>query len=312
MKSCAVVFPGQGSQAVSMLHDFEHQYHEIKSVFGEASDCLGYDLWSLVKNGPKEELDRTEITQPALLASGVAVLKIVQRTGGVVPAVLAGHSLGEYSALVAAEVLAFADAILLVRDRGRYMQEAVPAGQGSMAAVLGMEDAELTALCSSLCSGEIVSVANYNCPGQAVIAGNTAAVSRVMDAARSAGAKKVIRLDVSVPSHCALMQPMSEKFSIRLGAVKFNNAKIPVIQNVDAEQRTDAQTIRAALVQQLHLPVRWTDTICKIRNMGINKIVECGPGKVLSGLIKRIDRELTTYPVYDQSTLATALAGLSA
>ena len=309
--SLAIVFPGQGSQAVGMLSDLNAKQPMIKSVFEQASDNLGFDLWEMVRNGPKEELDRTENTQPALLAGGVAIWRIWQQAGGIMPAVLAGHSLGEYTALVAANVLEFDDAITLVRDRGRYMQQAVPAGHGAMAAILGLQDDKVMEVCSNNSTGETVSVANYNSPGQVVIAGHTGAVERAAEAARRAGAKRVIMLDVSVPSHSILMKEAAEKFSLRLTAVAFSNAEIPVIQNIDATRRTNAEAIRDALVQQIYQPVRWTDTIQSMKTAGIRTLLECGPGKVLTGLTKRIDRELKAYAVFDNESLATALTAVA-
>jgi len=307
----AIVFPGQGSQTVGMLSAFTQNHAIIKSVFGEASERLDFDLWLLIQNGPKDELDKTENTQPAMLACGVALWKLWRQAGGIVPDVLAGHSLGEYTALVAAGALNFGDAVTLVRDRGRYMQQAVPAGEGAMAAILGLTDEQVMEICALNSVDAIVSVANFNSPGQAVIAGHTGAVAKVMDDAKTAGAKRVIMLDVSVPSHCRLMQSMTEKYSQRLAELKFSDADIPVVQNADTVQRTDSQAIKNALLQQLHQPVRWTDTILKIKALGITNIIECGPGKVLTGLIKRIDRELTAYPVFDFVTLATALTAVT-
>ena len=291
-----------------MLAAFHEQHAVVGEIFRQASAVLDFDLWSLVQNGPKETLDQTENTQPALLAGSVAVWHLWQAAGGTPPAVVAGHSLGEYSALVAAGVLDFGDAVALVRDRGRYMQQAIPAGQGAMAAILGLPDQEVIELCSRNQLQEIVSVANFNSPGQAVIAGHAAAIERVAEAARTAGARKVIRLDVSVPSHCALMKEVADKFAQRMAGINFSHAVIPIIQNVDAQQRTGPDEIRAGLVQQLHQPVRWTDTIRAMKASGVTRIIECGPGRVLSGLIKRIDRDINTQPVYDPDSLASAVA----
>jgi len=294
-----------------MLSDLQGHQPIVKSVFSQASDKLGFDLWGLVQNGPKEELDRTENTQPALLASGVAIWRAWQQAGGIMPVVMAGHSLGEYTALVAANVLDFGEAVTLVRDRGRYMQQAVPAGQGAMAAILGLQDEQVTSICAENSTTDVVSVANFNSPGQVVIAGHSAAVGRAAEAARQAGAKRVVMLDVSVPSHCALMKEAAEKFSRRLAGINFSDAEIPVIQNVDATRRTNASEIRNALVQQIHQPVRWTDTIQCMKSAGIRQLLECGPGKVLTGLIKRIDRELNTYAVFDGESLTTALSAVT-
>ena len=306
--SFAIVFPGQGSQSVGMLTEFYDNEKVVRSLFTEASECLDYDLWKLVLGGPKEQLDQTEITQPALLTSALAIWHVWRQAGGNIPQIVAGHSLGEYTALVAAAVLKFKDAVLLVRDRGRYMQDATPPGLGSMAAILGLGDDQVIEVCNREACGEIVSVANFNSPGQVVIAGHSAAVNRAAVAALEAGAKKVIPLDVSVPSHCGLMKEVAGKFSDRLNEVEFNDAVIPVVQNFDAEARTDAGEIRKALVMQLHQPVKWTDSIIKIQSRGITDIIECGPGRVLSGLIKRIDRGLNTYPLQDPKSLNTVLA----
>lgn len=289
------------------MADLGDSHPIVKSTFQQASDILGLDLWDLVINGPKEELDRTENTQPTLLTSGVAIWRIWQQAGGVLPEVMAGHSLGEYTALVAAEVLDFSDAVALVRDRGRYMQQAVPAGQGAMAAILGLQDDQVKTVCDQNSAAGIVSVANFNSPGQVVIAGQAAAVGQAAEAARQAGARRVVMLDVSVPSHCALMQDAADNLSQRLSEVSFANAKIPVIQNVDATSRTDAGEIKNALLQQIQQPVRWTDTILGMKSAGIRTLVECGPGKVLTGLVKRIDRDIKSYAVFDNESLAAAL-----
>lgn len=307
----AMVFPGQGSQAVGMMAELYDEHEIIPALFNTASERLGFDLWSLIRNGPKEELDKTENTQPALLACGIATWQLWRQAGGGIPKVVAGHSLGEYCALIAAGVLEFGDAITLVRDRGRYMQMAVPPGRGGMAAILGLEDEQVTEICRRFSGQSTVSVANFNSPGQVVIAGQAEAVGRAMEAAKAAGAKRTIKLDVSVPSHCALMTTAADQFSLRLSQVEFNNASIPVIQNADTEQRTEAGALKAAMPKQLHQPVRWTDTILKIKKQGILQIVECGPGRVLSGLIKRIDSELTAYPVFDSATLATTLTAVT-
>lgn len=306
--SLAIVFPGQGSQAVGMLSQLGEKQSIVLSTFQQASDKLGFDLWDMVTNGPKEELDRTENTQPALLAGGVAIWRIWQQSGGAVPAVMAGHSLGEYTALVAANVMDFGDAVTLVRDRGRLMQQAVPAGTGAMAAILGMQDEQVMEVCAQNSKNEIVSIANFNSPGQVVIAGHTGAVKRVADSAGKAGAKRVVMLKVSVPSHCILMREAADNFAHRLAEVPFCDAEIPVIQNVDATQRTDAEAIRNALIQQIHQPVRWTDTILRMKSAGIRKLIECGPGKVLTSLTRRIDREIDAYAVFDNNSLAIALA----
>lgn len=305
--SLAIVFPGQGSQSTGMLSEFYETEPLVKSVFAEASERLGYDLWDLVQNGPDEELDRTENTQPAILAASVAIWRIWLESGGQMPEVVAGHSLGEYSALVAAGVMDFGDAVLLVRDRGRFMQHAVPSGVGGMAAILGLDDEVVMDICGKESDPEVVSVANFNAPGQVVIAGHLQAVARASSLAKAAGARKVIPLDVSVPSHCALMKDMAEDFSYRLKEVSIRDASIPVLQNVDAEIHTEASEIHIALVEQLFQPVRWTESVIRMKSMGICNILECGPGKVLTGLNKRIDRELNILPLPDPESLNKAL-----
>lgn len=306
--SLAIVFPGQGSQSKGMLAGLEDKHPLVNVLYQTASEVLGYDLMELVMNGPEEELNKTEKTQPALLTAGVIVWQLWQQSGGERPAVLAGHSLGEYTALVAANVLDFSEAVALVRDRGRYMQEAVPAGEGAMAAILGLSAEDVETVCENNSGRGIVSVANYNSPGQVVIAGQSAAVEEAVKSAREAGAKRAVMLDVSVPSHCLLMKDVAGKFSDRLAEITFSEAVIPVIQNIDAQQRTGAVEIREALVRQLHQPVRWTETINNMKTSGVRKIVECGPGKVLTGLIKRIDRDLITCPAFDTDSLDSALA----
>ena len=287
-----IVFPGQGSQSVGMLAELAGAYPSVRATFDEASTALKRDLWKLAQNGPEEELNRTVNTQPALLTAGVAVWRTWKTKGGEDPALLAGHSLGEFTALVCAGSLALAEAVALVADRGRYMQQAVPEGAGAMAAILGLDDANIERICAEAAGGQTVAAANYNAPGQVVIAGDRDAVSRAIELARSAGARRAVLLPVSVPSHCALMQPAANAFRKRLGSLSFADARIPVVQNVDAQARTGAQAIMRALVQQLCLPVRWVDVIHTMQTHGVRRIVECGPGKVLSGLIKRIDRSL--------------------
>lgn len=305
--SYAFVFPGQGSQSIGMLADLAGKHDEIRETFEEASDALGYDLWKLVQEGPEESLNSTERTQPALLAAGVAAWRVLVENGVARPEVMAGHSLGEYSALVCAGAMKFADAIRLVEFRGQAMQEAVPAGTGAMAAILGLSDADVREVCEESADGEVVSAVNFNAPGQVVIAGNKAAVERAIEAAKEKGAKRAIELPVSVPSHCSLMQPAAEKMSERLNEVQFNAPKIPVIHNVDVLVHEEPDEIRAALVAQLHSPVRWVETIEAMADDGITSIVECGPGKVLAGLNRRIDKGMGVFPVFDLNSLEKAL-----
>lgn len=306
--SLAIIFPGQGSQSVGMLADLPERYPVVREVFAEASEILGYDLYELVQNGPATELDQTEKTQPALLTAGIANWRIWQGLDGTAPSVVAGHSLGEYTALVCAGVLEFTEAVALVADRGRFMQEAVPAGSGIMAAVLGLDDDKVMEICACVGQGETVAAANFNAPGQVVISGHSAAVHRAVTALKEAGAKRVVLLPVSVPSHCALMKGAADKLADRLQQVTFSDAAIPVIQNVDAIARTDADGIMGALIRQLHEPVHWSRTIEKMQATGVAHVIECGPGKVLTGLCRRIDRALDAQAVYDQESLDNALS----
>jgi [acyl-carrier-protein] S-malonyltransferase len=307
----AVFFPGQGSQAVGMLDALAESHPTVKQTFEEASDALGRDLWSLVSQGPKEDLDRTENTQPAMLAAGVAVWRVWQQSGGRPATVMAGHSLGEYAALVAAGALGFADGIRLAADRARFMQDAVPAGEGAMAAVLGLEDAQVVALCSEQAQGDVLSAVNFNSPGQVVIAGSAAAVARAIDAAKAAGAKRALPLPVSVPSHCALMRTAAERLAERLADVALAVPGVPVIHNVNVAPAGDVESLRRLLVEQLYSPVRWVETVASVAEQGVTTALECGPGKVLTGLNKRIADNLTTLPVFDPKTLEAALEATS-
>jgi len=310
--SLAFVFPGQGSQAVGMLAELAEAESQVKNTFAEASEALGYDLWKIVAEGPADELNQTHITQPAMLSAGIAVWRIWQEKGGAAPAVVAGHSLGEYSALVAAGALGFADAVSLVAERGKLMQEAVPAGTGSMAAILGLDDAKVIEVCEQAAEGEVVSAVNFNANGQVVIAGQVAAVERAVGLAKEAGAKRAVVLPVSVPSHCALMKPAADKLAERLAGISISTPQIPVINNADVSKATDANAIRDALVRQLYSPVRWVETVQAMEGEGVDTLLECGPGKVLIGLNKRIVKGMNAMAVYDPATLESALAGLSA
>jgi len=306
----AVVFPGQGSQSIGMLLELAEVHAQIKETFQEASDALGYDLWQLVQNGPEEELNKTHITQPAMLASGVAMWRVWQSQQDAQPAAMAGHSLGEYSALVAADSLSLSDAVTLVADRGRFMQEAVPAGEGAMAAILGLDDDKVAEVCAEVAksvTGEVVTAVNYNSPGQVVIAGNTAAVNRAVELAKEAGAKRALPLPVSVPSHCSLMMPAAERLAERLAGIAIQMPVIPVFNNVDVQAGSTANAIRDALKRQLFSPVRWVDTVQAFAAQGIQQVVECGPGKVLTGLNKRINREMTGLTTSDLAGLDKAV-----
>lgn len=307
----AFVFPGQGSQSVGMLNALADVYPQVQETFAEASAALGDDLWSIVAHGPEDRLNQTEITQPAMLAAGVAVWRIWQTEGGAQPVLMAGHSLGEYTALACAGAFAFGDAVRLVADRGRYMQEAVPAGQGGMAAIVGLEDEQVGALCRQNAQGEVLSPVNFNSPGQVVIAGTASAVARAVENAKAAGAKLAKLLPVSVPSHCALMHPAAERMRERLQQIEIVPPRIPVLHNAHVQSEAAPAAIRAALVSQIESPVRWVETVRKMAAAGVAKLIECGPGKVLVGLNKRIDKNIQTLPVYDPETLRQARAALA-
>ena len=290
MSKIAFLFPGQGSQSVGMLAELAAVYPPLVATFQEASDAIGLDLWQLACAGPEEMLARTEITQPLMLAGGVALWRLWTELETRRPALLAGHSLGEYTALVAAGSLAFSDAIRIVAERGRLMQEAVPLGEGSMAAILGLDDEIVDAICREVAEQQVLSPANYKSPGQIVIAGDSAAVERAMHACQAAGARRVMKLAVSVPSHCALMAPAAAAMRPILAKLKILPPQIPVLHNADLQAHTQPEAIREALLAQLCAPVRWTDTIRALRTAGVTILAECGPGRVLSGLGKRIDR----------------------
>jgi [acyl-carrier-protein] S-malonyltransferase len=309
--SVAFVFPGQGSQSVGMLDALAESHSIVKDTFAEASEALGYDLWSLVHNGPESDLNKTDRTQPAMLTAGVATWRVWQAAGGASPAVMAGHSLGEYSALVCAGAISLSDAVSLVADRGRFMQEAVPEGEGAMAAILGMDDDAVIKVCADNAGNEVLSAVNFNSPGQVVIAGSKPAVERAAVAAKDAGAKRAVVLPVSVPSHCALMAPAAARLAERLDDISISPPQIPVINNADVATPTDADAIRAALVKQLDHPVRWVETINRMADDDVDTVIECGPGKVLVGLNKRINKQMQALPVFDADTLQAALDACS-
>lgn len=306
MSKFAVVFPGQGSQAVGMLSELGEQYEIVKATFAEASEALGYDLWALVQNGPVEDLNETHRTQPALLAASVAIWRVWQEVGGEQPEMVAGHSLGEYSALVCAGVIDFKQAIKLVALRGELMQQAVPAGIGAMFAIIGLDDATIAKACEEAAQGEVVSPVNFNSPGQVVIAGNKAAVERAGELCKAAGAKRALPLPVSVPSHCALMKPAADKLAKALEDIEFNMPALPVINNVDVIAETDPAKIKDALVRQLYSPVRWTEGVVAMHEQGVENLLEFGPGKVLTGLTKRIVKALSAQAVNDPASLDAA------
>ena len=307
--SLACVFPGQGSQSVGMLAELAAQHPIVQHTFAEASAALEYDLWQRVSAGPAEQLDQTECTQPAMLVAGVATWRLWVAQGGARPAFVSGHSLGEFTALVCAGAMDFAAAVTLVRDRGRYMQSAVPAGGGGMAAILGLEDTAVEALCAEVAHGEVVEAVNYNAPGQVVIAGQAAAVGRALAAALARGAKRALLLPVSVPAHSSLMQGAAAQLRERLAALDISAPRIEYLSAVDAQLHRDPEEIRALLVSQLASPVRWTAAVEALSARGIQAIVECGPGKVLTSLNRRIERRRDTkcLAIEDQASLQAAL-----
>jgi len=306
--SLAMVFPGQGSQSVGMISGLAESAPEVGETFAEASEVLGYDLWQLVQQGPAEVLNQTGNTQPAMLAAGVAVWHAWQSRGGARPVVMAGHSLGEYTALVCAGALQFGDAVALVAERGRCMQSAVPEGVGAMAAILGLDDATVASVCETAAKDEVVLPVNFNSPGQVVIAGHAAAVERATALARETGAKRAVLLPVSVPSHCSLMTSAASEFAARLAQLDISSPLIPVIQNVDAQAHTDPVTIRENLGRQLYSPVQWVRSVQAMGALGVTRIIEAGPGKVLAGLCKRIDKTIAAEAVHDAASLDTALS----
>lgn len=308
-KQLALVFPGQGSQSVGMLQELAAAHPIVRDTFAEASEALGYDLWALAQGGPADDLNRTDRTQPAMLTAGVAVWRVWLELGGDRPGVLAGHSLGEYTALVCGGALDFAPAVKLVAERGRFMQEAVPAGQGAMAAVLGLDDDTVRAACARAAGDEVVEAVNLNAPGQVVIAGSKAAVERAIEELKAAGAKRAVPLPVSVPSHCALMRPAAERLADYMAGIDFRLPEIPVLHNVDVQPAEDVAGLRDRLVRQLYSPVRWVETVQAMAAQGVGRIIECGPGKVLMGLNKRIAKDVTAAAVYDPATLEAALKG---
>ncbi|MCB8889769.1 ACP S-malonyltransferase [Vreelandella malpeensis] len=303
----ALVFPGQGSQQLGMLRELAERYSVVGTTFEEASDALGFDLWKTVQDGPEEALNKTACTQPALLTSSVAIWRVWQELEGPRPAMMAGHSLGEYSAMVCAGVMGFAEGVRLVQLRGEAMQQAVPEGEGAMAAILGLEDDVVEAACEGAAQGEVVSAVNYNSPGQVVIAGNKAAVERAIAACQDAGAKRALPLPVSVPSHCALMRPAAERLEEYMQNIEFRAPRYTVIQNVDAQAHADVDTLRTRLIEQLYQPVRWASCIERMAEQGARVFIECGPGKVLTGLNKRIVRGSKGLAVNDPDSLDAAL-----
>jgi [acyl-carrier-protein] S-malonyltransferase len=303
----AFVFPGQGSQSVGMLNALAAEFPSVKQTCAEASLALGYDLWEVVANGPEDKLNQTQVTQPAMLAAGVAVWRVWCVRHGPRPVVMAGHSLGEYTALVCAESLSFAEAMQLVADRARFMQEAVPIGQGAMAAVLGLDDDAVRRLCEQAAQGDVLEAVNFNSPEQVVIAGTAAAVQRALEQAKVAGAKRAVALSVSVPSHCRLMHPAAERMAARLRQIALGASKIPVVHNAHVRVENSPDAIREALARQIESPVRWVETVQKMVAEGVTRIVECGPGKVLTGLNRRITDKAETRAAFDPASLHNVL-----
>lgn len=305
-------FPGQGSQQVGMLAGLAESHPLVAETFDEASTVLGYDLWQLVQNGPAEQLSLTHITQPAILSASVAIWRVWQAAGGPAPSIMAGHSLGEYSALVCAGVFSFQDAVSLVRQRGEFMQSAVPVGVGAMAAIVGLDDAAVIAACDEASGDEVVAAVNFNSPGQIVIAGHVAAVQRAMEHCKTAGAKRALPLPVSAPFHSPLMQPAAARFADVLAGVTLQSPTIPVIQNHSLESTGDVERIRQNLVAQIYSPVPWVATVQKLVAQGVTALVEIGPGKVLTGLNRRSAADITVLSVHDPASLDAALQAVTA
>lgn len=304
--SYAFVFPGQGSQSVGMLAELAESHSQVQEVFAEASEALGYDLWDVIQNDADGKLNQTDITQPAMLASGIAVYRTLTSQKEVAPAFMAGHSLGEYTALVASGAMSLAQGVSLVALRGQLMQSAVPAGQGAMAAVLGLEDAQVVAVCEQ--AEGVVEAVNFNSPGQVVIAGNKEAVEAAMALATEAGASRVVPLPVSVPSHCSLMKPAAEQLAEKLADTDIAMPSVPVLHNVNFSQAQSPEEIKELLVQQLYRPVQWVETVNAMKTRGVEALYELGPGKVLMGLNRRIDRKMGMQAVFDNASLEKALA----
>ncbi len=310
MTKTAFVFPGQGSQSVGMLADLAADFDVVGQTFAEASERLGYDLWDLTQSGPEDKLNQTEFTQPALVAASIAVWRVASSRGARTPDIVAGHSLGEFAALVVAGALDFGDAVALVRSRGQFMQTAVPVGEGGMAAILGLEDEQVKAICAEASGDAVVQAANFNAPGQVVIAGATSALEAAIEACKAAGAKRAMPLPVSAPFHSELMRPAAENMATALADVEIRRPEVPVIQNVHARVEADPEKIRENLVAQMYSAVLWTDTVRSMAADGVTGAVECGPGKVLSGLIKRIDKSIDTVAIGDAAGMESAASEL--
>lgn len=312
-KTLAFVFPGQGSQKVGMLAAAHQRFRAVRETFSEASDVLGYDMWDLIQNGQQDDLNLTETTQPVLLTSSVALWRAWLGAGGVTPGIMAGHSLGEFSALVCAGAVGFADALELVRQRGRFMQNAVPVGEGAMAAILGLEDETINRICAETAAscGRLVATVNFNSPGQVVIAGYSGAVDLAIERLREAGAKRALPLSVSAPFHTDLMQPAGDQLDRAMAAIPISSPVIPVVHNVHARPEANPDRIRVLLVIQIYSPVQWTRCIENMVGAGVTSVVECGPGKVLSGLNRRIEPALQSFSLENPEELVTTAQALN-
>ena len=307
MSNLAFVFPGQGSQKIGMLAELAEQNPIIEKTFNEASDVLGYDMWQLIQQGAQEDINLTQRTQPILLTCSVAIWRLWNQKQGASPSQMAGHSLGEWSALVCANVIDFADGLKIVEARGKFMQQAVPVGQGAMAAIIGLDDQAILEACTEASALGVVDAVNFNAPGQVVIAGSNEAVERAMEICKDAGAKRALPLPVSAPFHTSLMKPAADNLADMVNAVTFRSPEVPIMHNVHAQNEQDPQAIKALMLEQIYSPVKWVDCVKQLKQSGVSTLVECGPGKVLSGLAKRIDRELTAVATESAADFDAAL-----
>ena len=307
MSNLAFVFPGQGSQKIGMLAELAEQNPIIEKTFNEASDVLGYDMWQLIQQGAQEDINLTQRTQPILLTCSVAIWRLWNQKQGASPSQMAGHSLGEWSALVCANVIDFADGLKIVEARGKFMQQAVPVGQGAMAAIIGLDDQAILEACTEASALGVVDAVNFNAPGQVVIAGSNESVERAMEICKDAGAKRALPLPVSAPFHTSLMKPAADNLADMVNAVTFRSPEVPIMHNVHAQNEQDPQTIKALMLEQIYSPVKWVDCVKQLKQSGVSTLVECGPGKVLSGLAKRIDRELTAVATESAADFEAAL-----
>jgi [acyl-carrier-protein] S-malonyltransferase len=307
MSNLAFVFPGQGSQKIGMLAELAEQNPIIEKTFNEASEVLGYDMWQLIQQGAQEDINLTQRTQPILLTCSVAIWRLWNQKQGALPSQMAGHSLGEWSALVCANVIDFADGLKIVEARGKFMQQAVPVGQGAMAAIIGLDDQAILEACTEASALGVVDAVNFNAPGQVVIAGSNEAVGRAMEICKDAGAKRALPLPVSAPFHTSLMKPAADNLADMVKAVTFRSPEVPIMHNVHAQNEQDPQAIKALMLEQIYSPVKWVDCVKQLKQSGVSTLVECGPGKVLSGLAKRIDRELTSVATESAADFDAAL-----